>query len=165
MRLRLGVPSVTLGGLLKHLAWVEELYFQDLLSGRNPMAPFEQLDIERDRGDWPWNTASDDAPDDLRALWLDTVHQSRDALTGASVPRRDGAEDPRRHVTPRHPRRSCRTIGVGASRRRWSRRGYLTAEPRQVPGRLPHLGVPTWLGVASFPLRGAGRLIRGGVLL
>jgi hypothetical protein len=100
MRLRLGVPSVTLGGLLKHLAWVEELYFQDLLSGRNPMAPFEQLDIERDRGDWPWNTASDDAPDDLRALWLDTVHQSRDALTGASVPRRDGADDPRRHVTP-----------------------------------------------------------------
>jgi hypothetical protein len=62
MRLRLGVPSVTLGGLLKHLAWVEELYFQDLLSGRKPMAPFDQLDIERDWEDWPWSTASDDAP-------------------------------------------------------------------------------------------------------
>jgi hypothetical protein len=88
LRLRLGVSSVILGGLLKHLAWVEELYFLDLLSGRKPMAPFDQLDIERDWEDWPWSTASDDAPDDLGGLWLDTVHHSRDALTGASAPRR-----------------------------------------------------------------------------
>ena len=34
LRRRLGASSVTLGGLLKHLAWVEELYFQQRLAGR-----------------------------------------------------------------------------------------------------------------------------------
>jgi hypothetical protein len=81
--LRLGASSVTLGGLLKHLAWVEELYFQNKLAGRPSMAPFDKLDLERDWEDWAWSTAADDAPDTLRALWVDTVHRSRDALTEA----------------------------------------------------------------------------------
>ncbi len=37
--------SVTLGGLLKHLAWVEELYFQERLAGQPSIAPFDQLDL------------------------------------------------------------------------------------------------------------------------
>jgi len=81
--LRLGASAVTLGGLLKHLAWVEELYFQNRLAGRQSMAPFDQLDLERDWEDWAWSTASDDTPDALRALWVDTVHRSRDALAEA----------------------------------------------------------------------------------
>ena len=80
LRLRLGASSVTLGGLLKHLAWVEELYFQHRLAGRPFMAPFDQLDLERDWEDWAWSTAADDTPDALRALWVATVHRSRDAL-------------------------------------------------------------------------------------
>ena len=83
MRLRLGASSVTLGGLLKHLAWVEELYFQDRLAGRPSMAPFDQLDSERDWDDWAWRTAADDTPDALRALWVETVHRSREALAVA----------------------------------------------------------------------------------
>jgi hypothetical protein len=81
--LRLGASSVTLGGLLKHLAWVEELYFQNRLAGRPSRAPFDQLDTETDWEDWPWSTAVDDAPDVLRALWVDTVHRSRGALAEA----------------------------------------------------------------------------------
>jgi uncharacterized protein DUF664 len=84
--LRLGASSVTLGGLLKHLAWVEELYFQNKLTGRPSMAPFDQLDVERDWEDWPWSTAADDTPAALRALWVDAVHRSRDAL-GESLSR------------------------------------------------------------------------------
>jgi uncharacterized damage-inducible protein DinB len=83
LTLRLGASSVTLGGLLKHLAWVEELYFQDRLAGRPSMAPFDQLDLERDWDDWPWRTAADDSADALRALWTETVHRSRDALAEA----------------------------------------------------------------------------------
>ena len=74
---------MTLGGLLKHLAWVEELYFQHRLAGRPFMAPFDQLDLERDWDDWAWTTAADDLPDALRALWVKTVHRSRDALAEA----------------------------------------------------------------------------------
>jgi len=81
--LRLGASSVTLGGLLKHLAWVEELYFQDHLAGRQPMAPFDQLDLESDWEVWAWSTAAEDTPGTLRALWVETVHRSRDALAEA----------------------------------------------------------------------------------
>lgn len=83
LALRLGVSSVTLGGLLKHLAWVEELYFQTRLAGRASMAPFDQLDLEADWEDWAWTTAADDTPQSLRALWTESVHRSRDALTEA----------------------------------------------------------------------------------
>jgi hypothetical protein len=51
LALRLGASSVTLGDLLKHLAWVEELYFQEHSVGRECMAPFDQLDLGRDLGD------------------------------------------------------------------------------------------------------------------
>lgn len=83
MAQRLGPSAVTIGGLLKHVAWDEELYFQNRLAGRPAMAPFDELDLERDWDDWPWRTASDDAPDDLRRLWADAVHRSRAALTEA----------------------------------------------------------------------------------
>ncbi len=83
MSLRLGASSVTLGGLLKHLAWVEELYFQHRLAGRAFMSPFDALDLERDWDDWAWATAADDTPDALRALWVETVHRSRASLTEA----------------------------------------------------------------------------------
>ena len=78
MALRLGASSVTLGGLLKHLAWVEELYFQHRLAGRAFMAPFDGLDLETDWEDWAWRTAADDTPQALRALWVDAVHRSRE---------------------------------------------------------------------------------------
>lgn len=83
LRLRLGASSVTLGGLLKHVAWVEELYFQTRLADRRPMEPFADLDPENDWDDWPWSTAADDTPEELRALWADSVHRSRKALAEA----------------------------------------------------------------------------------
>jgi uncharacterized damage-inducible protein DinB len=81
--LRLGASSVTLGGLLKHLAWVEELYFQNRLAGRQSMAPFDQLDPDTDWDSLPWSTAAGDTPDALRGLWAETVRRSRDALAEA----------------------------------------------------------------------------------
>jgi Protein of unknown function (DUF664) len=80
MALRLGPSPVTLGGLLKHLAWVEELYFQHRLAGRASMAPFDGLDLEADWDDWAWRTAAEDTPQALRALWTEAVHRSRDSL-------------------------------------------------------------------------------------
>jgi hypothetical protein len=83
MALRLPPSSVTLGGLLKHVAWVEELYFQDRLAGRPLMAPFDGLDLEGDWEDWPWRTAADDTPSTLQSLWADAVHRSRESLAEA----------------------------------------------------------------------------------
>lgn len=83
MALRLPASSVTLGGLLKHLAWVEELYFQQHLADRPFTAPFDGLDIEADWDDWPWRTAADDTPSVLRELWVGAVHRSRVSLAEA----------------------------------------------------------------------------------
>ena len=83
MSLIVGSSSMTLGGLLKHMAWVEELYFQDRLAGQGFAAPFDGLDLERDWEDWPWRTAGDDTPDELRTMWADAVHRSRASLSAA----------------------------------------------------------------------------------
>jgi len=80
---RLGASSVTLGGLLKHLAWVEELDFQSRLAGEPPIAPFDRLDLESDWGELAWSTAVEDAPEVLRTLWVETVHRSRGSLAAA----------------------------------------------------------------------------------
>lgn len=83
MTLRLGPSAVTLGGLLKHMAWVEELYFQHRLAGKAFLAPFDRLDLEADWADWAWRTAADDSPEVLRALWTEAVHRSRESLADA----------------------------------------------------------------------------------
>jgi hypothetical protein len=47
------------------------------------MAPFDRLDLDSDWETWAWRTAAGDTPDALRALWVETVHRSRDALAEA----------------------------------------------------------------------------------
>ena len=93
--LRLGASSVTLGGLLKHLAWVEELYFQNRLADRQSMAPFDQLDLESDWEDWAWSTAADDTPDALRALWVDIRAPLPRSSGRGALPRRAWSRRPR----------------------------------------------------------------------
>lgn len=83
MTLRLAPSTVTLGGLLRHAAWVEELYFQDRLAGQPSMAPFDRLDVEADWEDWPWKDLADETPTGLFDLWAETVHRSRDSLERA----------------------------------------------------------------------------------
>jgi len=86
-----GASSVTLGGLVKHLAFVEALKFSLVLHGRSPGAPWETVDWDAD-GDWPWHSAAHDAPEDLYALWSDAVVRSRAAVAEALA---DGGLDRR----------------------------------------------------------------------
>ncbi|SED28283.1 Protein of unknown function [Amycolatopsis tolypomycina] len=74
--------SMTLGGLLKHLAYVEDHWFSYVLRGRDRMAPFDAVDW-RATPDWDWESAADDTPDQLVGLWEDAVKRSRAALAEA----------------------------------------------------------------------------------
>jgi hypothetical protein len=76
LQTRIGASSLTLGGLLKHLAFVEAYYSLTKLSGRSPGAPWEAVDWDAD-GDWPFTSAADDTPDELYALWDGAVERSR----------------------------------------------------------------------------------------
>jgi len=68
--------SITLGGMLKHLAYVEEWWFSERLHGRDPVPPWDTVDWDADP-DWDWHSAAEDSPEELLALWQDAVARSR----------------------------------------------------------------------------------------
>jgi uncharacterized damage-inducible protein DinB len=82
LRKTLGPSTMTLGGLLKHLALVEDDMFTWKLHGRAMPAPWRAVDFETDP-DWEWRTAADDSPEQLMAQWQESVERSRAAVTEA----------------------------------------------------------------------------------
>jgi uncharacterized damage-inducible protein DinB len=86
---RIGVSSMTLGGLLKHLAYVEDDWFSRWLLGRDRPPPWDAVDWAADP-DWEWHSAACDAPEQLLALWRDAVTRSRAAVAEALA---DGGPD------------------------------------------------------------------------
>jgi uncharacterized damage-inducible protein DinB len=84
-----GASTMTLGGLMKHISWVEDYWFSRRLHGNEPTAPWSAVDWEADR-DWEWHSAADDTPDELFALWNESVARSR-SLTDAALA--DGGPD------------------------------------------------------------------------
>ncbi len=82
LRATLAPSSMTLGGLLKHLALVEEDYFSGRLLGREPGPPWDTVDWDADP-DWDWHSAAEDSPEQLYALWRDTVARSRSVVAEA----------------------------------------------------------------------------------
>ncbi|HXC79387.1 MAG TPA: DUF664 domain-containing protein [Candidatus Acidoferrum sp.] len=82
LRSTLGPSTITLGGLLKHLALVEDEYFSHRLHGRPLGTPWSMVDWEADPN-WEWHSAASDTPDQLMALWQDAVARSRSAVTEA----------------------------------------------------------------------------------
>jgi hypothetical protein len=76
LRGTLAPSTMTLGGLLKHLALVEDDMFSVKLQGHKPYADFALVDWDADP-DWEWRTAADDAPEQLMNLWQATVERSR----------------------------------------------------------------------------------------
>ncbi len=82
MRATVAASSITLGGLLKHLALVEADYFSGRLHGRDPGPPWNTVDWDADP-DWEWRSASEDSPEQLHALWQDAVGRSRSLVAEA----------------------------------------------------------------------------------
>lgn len=76
-RTRVGASSLTLGGLLKHLARAEEQCFSTKPSGA-PLGPPWDADP-----DWDFTSGAHDTPEQLYALWDATVERSRTKLDAA----------------------------------------------------------------------------------
>lgn len=74
--------SITLGSLLKHLAFVEDYWFSYILHGNDPHSPWDTADWDADP-DWDWHSATEDSPDDLRTLWNESVARSRELVSAA----------------------------------------------------------------------------------
>jgi Protein of unknown function (DUF664) len=94
LRARVGASSLTLGGLLKHLALQEDYAFGTKLSGQPLGGPWEPTAWDDDE-DWELSSAVDDPPEQLYALWDDAVERSRARLDAALA---DGGLDQPIHV-------------------------------------------------------------------
>jgi uncharacterized damage-inducible protein DinB len=79
---RLAPSAMTLGGLLKHLAWVEDYWFSRCLHDNVPAAAWDAVDWKADP-DWEWHSAAEDSPEYLRTVWADAVDRSRGLVADA----------------------------------------------------------------------------------
>jgi hypothetical protein len=76
LRATLGASSMTLGGMLKHLARFEDDMSCEWLQGRGQRHPWNTVDWDADQA-WDWRTAAEDSPEQLYARWRDAVARSR----------------------------------------------------------------------------------------
>jgi uncharacterized damage-inducible protein DinB len=81
--------TMTLGGMMKHLALDEVGWLGATLTGAPDPPPFDGVDWDADP-DWEWRTARDDSPEDLRALYDDCVRRADAAVDEALA--RDGLD-------------------------------------------------------------------------
>jgi uncharacterized damage-inducible protein DinB len=76
--------TMTLGGMLKHLAYVEHHWFVRWLRDLEPERPWSGVDWDADE-DWDWRSAAQDSPEELLDLWHASVDRSRALVAEALV--------------------------------------------------------------------------------
>ncbi len=96
---RHGPSTMTLGGMLKHLAYVEDFWLHVILLDQPPTPPFDAVDWTRDR-DWDWRSAADDSPEELHRLFEDAIAASDAALDAVAGPEARAARGRRRTSEP-----------------------------------------------------------------
>src|ERR1700736_6118887 len=98
LRVVLPPTSMTLGGMLKHLACVEDYWFTEVVAGEPSPEPWAGVDWEADPR-WDWRSAAGDPGGELRALWGERVERSRavvDARLGQGAAEALGETHPAR---------------------------------------------------------------------
>lgn len=76
----LPATAMTVGGIVKHLAWSEDSWFQGKMLGATVPEPWASAPMVEDP-DWPFRSASEDSVDDLIALYGAACERSRSATT------------------------------------------------------------------------------------
>ena len=99
LRQTTGASSLTLAGLLKHLALVEDHWFRVILLGLEPAELWRDIDWAADP-DWEFRTALDEPRNELVALYEATTAASRAAV--ASVASLDTLSVRTGRRTPEH---------------------------------------------------------------
>ena len=109
LRATVGVSTVTLGGLLKHMALVEDTHFARLLLAQGPGAPWNTVDWDA-HPDWEWRSAADDSPEQLMTLWQEATDRSRAVVEHALT--QGGPEQLGRYTTPTGESANLRRIMI-----------------------------------------------------
>jgi uncharacterized damage-inducible protein DinB len=80
LKATVGASTMTLGGMLKHLAYYEDHWFSHRMRGNERQAVWNDDHWQTDP-DWEWNSAAEDSPEELHTLWQDAVSRSRELLS------------------------------------------------------------------------------------
>ena len=91
---RLPTSELSLGGLLKHLAFVEDDWIQVDFLGREHGEPWAGAPWSADR-DWEFHSAADDSPAQLRELYRAACERSRAATAGHALDELSAGRDRR----------------------------------------------------------------------
>ena len=100
---RLAPSTMTLGGMLKHLAYVEDWWVNQVYADNPAPEPWASVDWKADR-DWEWHSAAGETPEQLRRLYDDTVAAS-DRIIHASLAQPDALESLSQRIFRRAPTR------------------------------------------------------------
>lgn len=95
LQAKIGASSLSLGGLLKHLAAQEDYQFTVKLTGGPLGAPWDALGWDGSN-DWEFASAAEDTPEQLYAYWDDAVGRSTLRLGAALA---DGGLDQLIHAS------------------------------------------------------------------
>lgn len=94
---QLAVPhppsTMTLGGMLKHLAWVEAFWSRRVFLDQPMREPWASGGWDGD-DDWDWHSAAGDSPEELWALFEGEVAAADAVYTAAALDDRAARPDP-----------------------------------------------------------------------
>ena len=82
LRATLAPSTMTLGGMLKHLALVETWWFNEVMLGNPQLEPWASVDWDAD-ADWDWHSADDDSPEQLHDVFDAATAASDEIIRGA----------------------------------------------------------------------------------
>jgi hypothetical protein len=95
LQARIGASTLTLGGLLKHLAACEDYMSTTKMRGEPIGAPWDANGWDGSN-DWEFASAADDSPEELYGLWDGAVERSRARVRAALA---DGGLDQPVHAS------------------------------------------------------------------
>ncbi|MDC5698930.1 DinB family protein [Intrasporangium calvum] len=148
LRRRIPTSDLTLGGLLKHLAAVEDTYLSRKLLGAPIGEPWASFEAAGEH-EWEFASASDDAPEELYALYDDAVERCRRTIRAALA---DGGLDQLGHAADdRGNHASLRRLLFDLLEEYARHTGHADLLREAVDGRVGEDPPPGWRPVSGTP--------------
>jgi len=152
LRTRVGTSTLTLGGLLKHLAAQEDYIFTVKLRGEPMGAPWNATGWDGDN-DWEFTSAADDTPEELYALWDGDVARARSRCDAAVA---SGGLDQLAHISgPDGRHASLRRLVCDLIEEYGRHTGHADLLREAVDGRVGEDPPPGWRAGSGWPDPGA----------
>ena len=98
-RATVGASALTLAGLVKHMALVEDSWFQEKMAGEDEREPWASAPWDDDP-DWEFHTAPDEDPAAVLALYAEACERSRATVARIGDPGAEAAQVTRRGRRP-----------------------------------------------------------------